>query len=134
MAYSNFSNLDFFVYLQTSIEMVNGKCGFDSMIKNKHEHYTQFCGTCTDESENCPKIVYAVNFCTRYIFCPKHSHETSLKRIGSYLKATQDRGLILNPSSDVFKLDCYPDADFPECMGMNYQQIQVELRAELDLS
>ena len=42
----------------------------------------------------CPDIAYAVNFCARYMFCPKHSHETALKRIECYLKATQDQGLI----------------------------------------
>ena len=29
-----------------------------------------------------PDIAYAVNFCARYMFCPKHLHETALKRIG----------------------------------------------------
>ena len=32
--------------------MVNGKRGFDSMIKNEHEHYIQLCDTCFGESEN----------------------------------------------------------------------------------
>ena len=32
--------------------------------------------------------------------------------MGRYLKATRDRGLILNPSSNVYKLRFYPDADF----------------------
>ena len=72
----------------------------------------------------CPDILYAVNCCARYIFCPKHSHGIALKRIGRYLKATRDRGLILNPNYDVCKLDCYPNADFLECMDMNYQLIQ----------
>ena len=66
---------------------------------------------------NCPYIAYAVNFCSRYIFSPKHSHETTLKRIGHYLKATRDRGSILNPNSDVCKLDCYLDADFAGMYG-----------------
>ena len=35
-------------------------------------------------------IAYAVNCCARYMFCPKHSHETALKRICRYLKATRD--------------------------------------------
>jgi hypothetical protein len=29
-----------------------------------------------------PDISYAVNCCDRYMFCPKHSHELALKRIG----------------------------------------------------
>ena len=32
--------------------MVNGKRGFESMIKNKYEHYTQLCGPCVGASEN----------------------------------------------------------------------------------
>ena len=66
---------------------------------------------------NRPDIDYAVNCCARYMFYPKHSHETVLKIIGCYLKATRDRGLILNPNSDVCKLDCYPDADFSGMYG-----------------
>ena len=64
-----------------------------------------------------PGIAYAVNCCARYMFCPNHSYETALKRIGRYLKATWDQGLILNPSSNVYKLDCYPDADFSGMYG-----------------
>ena len=51
------------------------------------------------------------------MFSPRHSHETALKRIGRYLKATRDRGLILNPNSDICKLDCYPGADFAGMYG-----------------
>ena len=32
--------------------MVNVKRGVDSMVKNKHEHYTQSCGPCVGENEN----------------------------------------------------------------------------------
>ena len=39
-----------------------------------------------------------------------------MKRIGRYLKATWDRGLVLNPSK-VLKIDCYPDADFAGMYG-----------------
>ena len=39
-----------------------------------------------------------------------------MKRIGRYLKATRDRGLVLNPSK-VLKIDCYPDADFAGMYG-----------------
>ena len=33
------------------------------------------------------------------------------------MKATRDRGLILNPNSDLCKLDYYPDADFEGMYG-----------------
>ena len=32
--------------------MISGKNGFESMIKNEYEHYTQFCGPCAGLSEN----------------------------------------------------------------------------------
>jgi hypothetical protein len=33
-----------------------------------------------------PNIAYAVNYCARNMFYPKHSHKLALKRIGRYLK------------------------------------------------
>ena len=56
-------------------------------------------------------------------FCPKRSHEEALKRIGRYLKATRDQGLILNPVCDkdgngnVLQINDYPDADFAGMYG-----------------
>ena len=67
-----------------------------------------------------PDIAYAVNCAARYMFSPRHSHELALKRIGRYLKATREKGLILNPSQD-FKINCYPDADFAGLYG--YEQV-----------
>ena len=63
-----------------------------------------------------PDIAYAVNCCARYMFNPKHSHELALKRIGRYLKATRQKGLILNPSEEL-RIDNYPDADFAGMYG-----------------
>ena len=63
-----------------------------------------------------PDIAYAVNCCARYMFCPRRSHESALKIIGQYLKATRDRGLVLHPSKEL-KIDCYPDADFAGMYG-----------------
>ena len=51
-----------------------------------------------------PEITYAVNCCARYMFNPRLSHEKALKRIGRYLKATRDKGLIMRPSNE-FKVD-----------------------------
>ena len=64
-----------------------------------------------------PDIAYAVNCCARYMFAPKAIHEKALKRIGRYLKATRDKGLILNPSKETLKIDCFPDADFAGMYG-----------------
>jgi hypothetical protein len=51
------------------------------------------------------------------MFCPKHSHELALKRIGRYLKQTSDHGTVMNPSSDICKIDACPDADFAGMYG-----------------
>ena len=50
------------------------------------------------------------------MFAPKLVHEVALKRIGRYLKATRDKGLILNPLGTL-KIDAYPDADFAGLYG-----------------
>ena len=63
-----------------------------------------------------PDIAYAVNCCARYMFNPHHSHEVALKRIGRYLKATREKGLILNPCKEL-RIDDYPDADFAGLYG-----------------
>jgi len=64
-----------------------------------------------------PDITFAVNCCARYIFCPKHLHELALKRKGRCLKQTPDKGMVMNPSSDVCKIDTYLDADFAGMYG-----------------
>ncbi|KAL7479908.1 hypothetical protein ACHAW6_005627 [Cyclotella cf. meneghiniana] len=64
----------------------------------------------------CPDIGYAVNCCAHYTFNPCLSHEKALKRIGHYLKATHDKGLILKPCSKL-KVDTFPDADFAGLYG-----------------
>ena len=38
--------------LQTSNDMINGKNGYELMIKNEFEHFTQFCGPCVGTAEN----------------------------------------------------------------------------------
>jgi hypothetical protein len=63
-----------------------------------------------------PDIAYAVNCCAQYMFAPKLVHEQALKRIGRYLKATRDKGLVLNPSGNL-KVNAYPDADFAGMYG-----------------
>jgi hypothetical protein len=64
-----------------------------------------------------PDITFAVNCCACYMFCLKHLHELALKRIGCYLKQTPNRGMVMNPSSDVCEIDAYPDADFAGMYG-----------------
>ncbi len=50
------------------------------------------------------------------MFCPKHSHELALKRIGRYLKNTSSRGMVNNPMREL-TIDAYPDADFAGMYG-----------------
>ncbi|KAL7475134.1 hypothetical protein ACHAW6_001059 [Cyclotella cf. meneghiniana] len=63
-----------------------------------------------------PYIAYAVNCCACYMFKLRLVHEVALKRIESYLKVTRDKGLIFY-SSEVLKVDAYPDADFSGLYG-----------------
>jgi hypothetical protein len=51
------------------------------------------------------------------MFYSKHLHELALKCIGCYLKQTSDHGMVMNPSSDVCKIDAYPDTDFAGMYG-----------------
>jgi hypothetical protein len=54
------------------------------------------------------------------MFYPKKSHEEALKQIVRYLKATCNRGLIINPSSGVLKIDACPDANFAGMYGYEH--------------
>ncbi len=75
---------------------------------------------------------YAVNCCARYMFCPIHSHELALKRIGRYLKTTASRRMIINPMREL-TIDVYPDADLQACMAMKSLLILHVRRVILDL-
>ena len=46
------------------------------------------------------------------MFSPKHLHEFALKRIGRYLKQTSDHEMVMNPSSNVSKIDENSNAHF----------------------
>ena len=51
------------------------------------------------------------------MFIPNRYHKLALKRLAQYLKNNQDHGLVLDPNSDIFKVDAYPDADFSVMYG-----------------
>jgi hypothetical protein len=55
-------------------------------------------------------LVYSVHQCARFSSDPRDSHATAVKRIGKYLLAWKDKGLILSPKDHSF--DCWVDADF----------------------
>jgi hypothetical protein len=64
----------------------------------------------------CPDTGFATSQCARFTHNTRHSHEKALKRIGQYLKITQDKGLILRHTiceeSGDLPIDCYVNADF----------------------
>jgi hypothetical protein len=51
------------------------------------------------------------------MFRPKHLYKLALKCICCYLKQTSDPGMRMSPSSDVCKIDAYPNADFAGMYG-----------------
>ena len=55
-----------------------------------------------------PEIFCAVNCADMYMFCPNVLHELALNIIRQYLKATRDRGLVLNISPEI-DIDYCPD-------------------------
>ena len=58
-----------------------------------------------------PGISMATHQASRFCIAPKLSHEKAVYRIGRYLKATKDKGMIFTPGGDK-GLECYVDADF----------------------
>ena len=66
----------------------------------------------------CPNIAYAMNCCTTYKFCSKHSHKLALKCIGQYLKQMPDHGMVMNPSTELCKIDAISMLTLQECTGM----------------
>jgi hypothetical protein len=55
------------------------------------------------------ELGYSAHQCTRFCTAPRESHAIAVKRIGRYLKGTRDKGLILKPDDDSFKV--FVDAD-----------------------
>jgi hypothetical protein len=60
------------------------------------------------EKSTRPELAYAVHQCARFCQNPKKSHGEAVKRIGRYLLATRDKGIILDPKECSF--DCWVDA------------------------
>ncbi len=65
-----------------------------------------------------PNISFAVHQCTRLCSAPTKLHEIAVKHIIRYLILTRDKGLLLQPISNL-SLDMYVDADFA---GMWHQE------------
>lgn len=70
-----------------------------------------------------PDISFAAPQCARYSSNPTALHELAVKRIGGYLLATRDKGLILHPAHD-FKLDMFVDADYAGMWHREYSELK----------
>ena len=60
------------------------------------------------EKSTRPDISCAVHQCARFCANPKMKHAEAVKRIGRYLLATRDKGLIMTPNKE--GMDCWVDA------------------------
>jgi hypothetical protein len=63
-----------------------------------------------------PDLAYSISHFARSMFNPKHLHEVALKRIGCYLIGTQDKEMIIKPTSTI-GINAYLDADFAGLYG-----------------
>ena len=70
-----------------------------------------------------PDISFAVHQCARYSTNPTALHELAVKRIGRYLLATRDKGLVMHPTHD-FKLDMFIDTDFAGMWHREYSELR----------
>ena len=59
-----------------------------------------------------PELAYAVHQCARFSANPKRSHAEAVERIGQYLLATRDKGMIMNPRGSEERFECWADAAF----------------------
>ena len=63
------------------------------------------------EKSTRPELSYQVHQCARFSADPKASHAKAVKRIGRYLLATRDAGIILKPDPSK-SFDVWVDSDF----------------------
>lgn len=59
-----------------------------------------------------PDIKYAVHQCARFQTNPRQPHYNAVRRIGRYLLAKIDEGIIFKPNGNLSKVECYINADF----------------------
>ena len=76
-----------------------------------------------------PDAALAVSCCCRYMFSPKRYQKLALKILARYLKQTKDHDLVLDPNSDVCKVE-----SFLGYMDMRSLIILLVLRAVPNLS
>ncbi|KAI2499350.1 hypothetical protein MHU86_15132 [Fragilaria crotonensis] len=75
-----------------------------------------------------PDIAFSVHQAARFSHAPRQSHAVAVKRILRYLKATQDKGLIMSPTDDR-RVDCYVDADFAGAFAVENPQDPMSVKS-----
>ena len=58
-----------------------------------------------------PDLAYVVHQCVRFTQASRESHVAGIKRVVRYLQGTKDKGLILNPTTNL-QVNCNVYADF----------------------
>ncbi len=119
-------------YTNTRSEPASTTClGKDENGPSRKEHwsYPSVIGMMLYLASNSrPDIAFAVNQCARFNHCAKLSHEKAVKRIGRYLKATRDQGLIMKPNKNM-NLDLYADADFAGLWNVEHPDDSTSVRS-----
>jgi hypothetical protein len=86
-------------------------CHIQSPAFDGHFHYWSVIGKLNHlERGSRSDIAYAVHQCARFSSNPRKEHGEAVKRIGRYLKGTRDRGFVMKPTDDQFRV--WADADF----------------------
>jgi Reverse transcriptase (RNA-dependent DNA polymerase) len=74
-------------------------------------HYRRIIGKLNFLASSCrPELSCIVHQCARYSANPKSNHTEAVKSIARYLKGSIDKGIIMKPTNNNFKV--YVDADF----------------------
>jgi len=82
------------------------------------------------EAHSRPDLGFAVSQAARFAFSPKRSHELAMIRIGQYLMATRDKGMILRPTPvDKLHMECYVDSDFMGLYGKELRSDPINVKS-----
>jgi hypothetical protein len=79
-------------------------------------------------SNSRPDIAFAVNQAACFTHCPRLCHEVAVKRIARYLKATKERGLVINPDNSL-SLEMFADADFAGLWNIENPDDSISVRS-----
>ncbi len=93
----------------TSSKLLSGHKGFSKF--DKYFNYRCVISKLSNlEKSTRPDIAFATHQCARFCADPRQPHVDAVKWLGCYLRATQDKGMILNPKENSFNV--YVDDDF----------------------